>query len=71
MRATVTEKGVTIPKHLLGDAREVEIREEVGRVVVEPISERDPILDLGTEPVVVGAHDASVGHDRYIYGQSL
>jgi virulence-associated protein VagC len=68
MKVKVTEQGVTIPKQMLEGAREVDIRQEAGRVVVEPIrEEEDPILGLGREPVACEAPDASAQHDRYLY----
>lgn len=67
MRVNVTEHGVTIPKWMLEGIREVHIRCEEGRVIVEPIQEEDPILGLGREPVDCKAVDASPQHDRYLY----
>ena len=39
MKVEVEEHGVTVPRDMLGDAEEVEIREENGRIVVELISQ--------------------------------
>lgn len=33
-------------------------------------TEDDPILGLGTAPVVTGVIDGSVNHDRYLYGRT-
>lgn len=35
----------------------------------EPAAD-DPILGLGTAPVISGVPDGSVEHDRYLYGGS-
>lgn len=75
MKVKVGEHGVTVPKHMLGDADEVEIRDEDGRVVVEPVRSgdgdregQDPIFGLGRNPVPCGAPDASTNHDQHLYG---
>jgi len=73
MKVKVEEDGVTVPRQMLGDAEEVEIRDENGRVVIEPVRETksegpDPISKLGQDPVSCGAEDASVSHDQYLSG---
>lgn len=68
MKLKVTEHGVTIPKRMLNDAEEVEVRRENGRIVIDPAVAEDPIMGLGTDPVECGASDASVEHDHYLYG---
>lgn len=79
MKLTVGRHGVTVPKHMLGDGEEVDVRDENGRIVLEPISQsdepfqaddqtEDSILGLGEDPVSCGASDASEHHDRYLYG---
>jgi virulence-associated protein VagC len=76
MKVKVNEKGVTVPKRLLGEADEVEIRSEEGRVIIEPVRPDehdegdDPILGLGEDPVSCEAPDASSNHDAYLYGSS-
>ncbi len=72
MKVKVGENGVTVPRQMLGDAEEVEIRDENDRVVIEPVREAkqkgpDPISKLGQDPVSCGAEDASVNHDQYLY----
>jgi virulence-associated protein VagC len=59
---------------MLHGAQEVTIREEEGRVVIEPVGkteteEADPIHGLGREPVRCSAPDAAEHHDRYLYGK--
>jgi hypothetical protein len=35
---------------------------------IPPAPEDDPVWGLGTNPVDTGHTDASVAHDRYLYG---
>ena len=67
MKVAVTEQGVVIPKTMLEDVAEVDIRKENGRVVVVPVPKDDPIFRIGKNPVTGGLADASVEHDKYIY----
>ncbi len=67
MKVKVTENGVTVPRELLDDAEEVEIRKENGKVIVTPLPKVDPILGLGENPVACGAPDASEQLDRYLF----
>lgn len=74
MKVKVDDAGVTVPKRMLGDADEVEIRNEEGRIIIEPVrstdpsEEPDPVLGLGQDPVSCNAPDASTNHDTYLYG---
>lgn len=67
MKIKVTETGVVIPRHLLPDVDEVDVRTEGGVLVVVPADGEDPILGLGRNPVSSGVPDGSVAHDRYLY----
>lgn len=67
MKAKVTPDGVQVPRRMLGEAEEVEIRLEEGRIIVVPLVADDPIAGLGTAPVACEAPDASEEHDRYLY----
>lgn len=67
MRATVTSKGVLIPRKLLGKAKVVEIHREKSRIIVQPLDESDPIRNLGKKPVKLGIEDASENTDKYLY----
>ena len=73
VRAKVTEEGVLIPKRLLQDVEEVEIRREGDSIVIVPqifggsAMKDDPIFKLGTNPVNCGVTDASENLDRYLY----
>ena len=68
MKVKVTEKGVVIPRKLLKGVKEVDIRRQNGLIIVVPVSEKDPIFNLGKNPVKSGVTDGSVNHDKYIYG---
>jgi virulence-associated protein VagC len=68
MKTKVTKRGLIIPKEMLADAEEVEIRKEDNRIVILPMIKRDPILNLGKQPVECGITDAAENHDRYLYG---
>jgi hypothetical protein len=68
MRARVTDQGVVIPRKMLPDVEEVEIRAKNGAVLVLPVHREDPILGLGSAPVECGAPEGSTHHDRYLYG---
>lgn len=68
MKLKVTADGVTIPREMLPDVEEMEVREEDGILLLLPLSdEHDPIWDMGTDPVDLGLTDAAEQHDRYIY----
>jgi len=69
MRSKVSESGGTLPREWFEGATEVDIRREEHCVIVQPVHENDPILGLGSNPIVVDVDDASVNHDRYLYGQ--
>lgn len=68
MKTKVSDQGVLIPKEFFVGVEEVDIRREDHAVVVTPIMRDDPILQLGTEPIDEEVTDASINHDRYIYG---
>jgi hypothetical protein len=67
MRTKVTADGLLIPKRLLEGVEEVEIRQEQGILVIVPVTDHDPILMLGMEPLDLELEDASVRHDDYLY----
>jgi len=73
MRVQVTEQGLLIPKTLLGTIAEVDIRWENDALIIVAvpptgISPDDPIYDLGSDPVTGSITDASINHDKYLYG---
>ncbi|MEW6112239.1 MAG: hypothetical protein AB1664_08930 [Thermodesulfobacteriota bacterium] len=68
MRAKITKRGLVVPREMLPDVDEVEIRKEDHRVVISPLPREDPILGLGKHPVKCGITDASERHDSYLYG---
>jgi len=67
MRTKVTEQGIFIPKQMLEGVKEVEIRKEKSVIVIVPLSEEDPILQFGKDPIEDVVTDASVNHDKYLY----
>ena len=67
MKGKVTERGLLIPKSFLKGVDEVEIQKRDGVIVISPVSSKDPVLDLGNEPITLEIEDASENHDRYIY----
>lgn len=67
MKARVTKEGVMIPKRLLKGVDEVEIRKERNLILIVPHLKRDPLLNLGTNPVSCDAPDASENLDKYLY----
>jgi hypothetical protein len=67
MVAQVTAQGVLVPKDLLGNAQQVEIIEQPGRVVLVFDRTKDPIWGLGENPVSLGIKDASANLDKYLY----
>lgn len=68
MKVKVTEKGVLIPRKFLKGVKEVDVRRQNGLIVVVPLGEKDSIFNIGKNPVKLGIKDASVNHDKYIYG---
>lgn len=70
MKVQVTHDGVLIPKKLLKNIDEVEIRQENGCILMLPIPNTDdPLSNFGKYPVDCGITDASERYDRYIYDQ--
>ncbi len=69
MKTKVTEQGLVIPKHLLEGIDEVEIRKEQNMILIVPVIANDPILEIGTQPIVSDVSDASVNHDHYLYNR--
>lgn len=69
MKTKATEKGLVIPKHLLEGIDEVEIRNEQNMILIVPVIANDPILELGTQPILGDVSDASVNHDHYLYNR--
>jgi hypothetical protein len=70
MRAKLTKDGLLIPRQMLPNVEEVEIRPENGGVLVLPIQSGDPILALGSAPIECGVPDAAARHDSYLYDSS-
>lgn len=67
MQATVTEKGIVIPKEFLEGINKVEIVREGDRIVIVPVVQEDPLWNIGSEPVTCGTPDASQNLDQHLY----
>jgi len=69
MRIKVTENGVLIPKMWLEGIDEVDIQRTPDMILVVPVQENDPILNLGKQPILLDVEDASINHDQYLYNR--
>ncbi|MGL5511391.1 MAG: hypothetical protein ACRDB1_17385 [Microcoleaceae cyanobacterium] len=69
MRLTVTEKGLLIPKEILGTHQEFEIMQENEKIIITVIKKEPSIWDLGSNPVECDVKDGAVNHDHYLYVQ--
>ena len=68
MKLKVTESGVVIPRDMLPDVEEVDVRMEGTFMVITPLRDaNDPIWEMGSDAVTCGLPDASENHDRYLY----
>ena len=67
MKVKVNEKGVVNPRKFLKDIKEVDIRRRNGVIVVVPLVAKDPIFNIGKNPVRLGITDASENLDKYVY----
>ena len=68
MKVKVTPAGIVIPREMLPDVDEVEVRIEGGVVVIVTArGNDDPILGLGRDPVDCGVPDGAANHDEYLY----
>ena len=68
VRLQVTDAGVMIPREMLPNVTEVDVRQEGDVMVLTPLPDpNDPIWELGNHAVPCGLPDASENHDRYIY----
>ena len=70
IKVKVTEQGVLVPRTLLEGVEEVEIKKENGTIMIMPLTQIDPIFQLGEHPVECGVSDASEQHDKHLYGTS-
>ncbi|MEH2255901.1 hypothetical protein [Nostoc sp.] len=67
MKLTATEKGLLIPKELLGENQEFEIIQENGKIIITSIKQTSSIWDLDSNPVECDVKDGAINHDRYLY----
>ena len=52
MTTKVTEQGLLVPKDLLLNVDEVEIRKENDIIIIIPATAKDPIFEFGQDPVL-------------------
>ncbi|MEB3282628.1 MAG: hypothetical protein VKK42_27290 [Lyngbya sp.] len=69
MRLTATEKGLLIPKELLGENQEFEIIQDQGKIIITSINKTSSIWELGSNPVECDVKDGAINHDHYLYNQ--
>ncbi|MEH1905921.1 MAG: hypothetical protein V7L04_32220 [Nostoc sp.] len=67
MKLTATEKGLLIPKELLGQNQDFEIIPENVKIIITSIKQISYIWDLGSNPVKCDVKDGAINHDRYLY----
>ncbi len=67
MKVAVQANGLLIPKRMLRGMVHADVRKENGRIVITPLSDRDPILGLGSDPVDTGLRHAAEHHDKLLY----
>lgn len=68
MKLKVTDAGVVIPRDMLPDVEEVDVRMEDGVMILTPLQDaHDPLWEMGSDPVSCGLPDASENHDRFLY----
>ncbi|MEG3436817.1 hypothetical protein V0288_06760 [Pannus brasiliensis CCIBt3594] len=69
MKLQVTDRGLLIPKELLGKSHEVELSFQGDRIIITPTGDTPSIWDLGKNPVECDVTGAASDPDRYLYGQ--
>lgn len=47
----------------------MEIRREGDALLVTPVADADPLMELGKHPATDSITDASEHHDRYLHGR--
>lgn len=68
MKLKVTDMGVVIPRGMLPDVEEVDVRIEGDLIVLTPLPDtNDSVWEMGDDPVSAGLSDASENHDGYLY----
>ena len=69
MKLSATDKGLLIPKEMLGDNQEFEIIHEDEKIIITGIKKPSSIWDLGSNPVECDVKDGAINHDSYLYRQ--
>lgn len=66
MKAKITKDGVVIPKKLLKNVHEVELKKKDDVILVVPTAKENPILKLGTHPIACETPDRSEYPDKHL-----
>jgi hypothetical protein len=68
MKLKVTDSGVVVPRDMLPDVDEVDVRLEGDVVLLTPLrDDDDPLWQMGSDPVTCGLPNASSNHDPHLY----
>ena len=65
MKLKVTQKGVLIPKRLLGESQEVELTQEQDKIIITIIKKSSSIGDLDTESVEHDVKNNAINYGTY------
>jgi virulence-associated protein VagC len=72
MKLKVTDKGVLIPKELLGDSQEVEITQQEDQIIVSIVNYSNmSIWDLGKNPVECDINNNVDINDKSCYNLAM
>jgi len=71
MRTRVTDQGIIVPKEMFNGVDEVEKSRRDDTIVIDPVRARDPVFELGENPIDDEVRDASTHHDRFLYGRTM
>lgn len=69
MKLSATDKGLLIPKEMLGENQEFEIVQEAEKIIITSINQPSSIWNLGSNPVECDVEDGAINHDCYLYRQ--
>lgn len=69
MKLIATDRGLFIPKELLGETQEFEVIQEQEKLIITRINKTSSIWDLGKSPVECDVKDGAINHDQYLYNK--